>query len=371
LALVLTMMVASAVPASAAGSVKVTVVPATALDPALWSISFTVEAALLMANNDYIDVYLPVGMTAVGITTGVGWSATAGETGRGLAVAMAQPPVTPPLLKTDITPRQVRFDFPFDIPAGAWVAIYFEDIINPVSCFHTVTIVQSNCCTTVSPQFTIWTVKMDLEKGKNLISLPAYPEDTAIEVVLARLFAEVARTAAFVAPNTPFAFSVWYWDSVAQAWVIYASDTSFSSLTTMEAGKAYWIKVNYAFSFFFKGTPYPECQGPPQKWCYPKSWSMIGPAIQTAAVNASTYLWDAMLVGYPNTYAVTKILSFNATTQSYFDTTWTPGPRDVPAWQGVVPPGGTPPYQDVELLQGRGYFMSFLGEACIIPPVGP
>jgi hypothetical protein len=205
---------------------------------------------------------------------------------------------------------------------------------------------------------------MDLLKGKNLIALPAYPEDTSIDVVLADLFAEVAKTAGSA---TPFSFSVWYWDSWNLVWLKYMSDSSQSDLTVMEAGKAYWIKVSKDFSFLFKGNPYPYCQGPPQKWCYPESWSMIG-ITGTAALWASDYLKDAMLP-WPsqNSYAVSTIFTFTNPGPGFTDTLWDPGLKtNVPAWMTLA--GPWPLKRDYQLQPAVGYFMSFLGPACIIPP---
>jgi hypothetical protein len=179
-------------------------------------------------------------------------------------------------------------------------------------------------------------------------------------VVLADLFAEAAK-------DPDFVFSVWYWDSDAQVWLKYMSDSSQSDLTTMEAGKAYWIKVSAAISFFFKGDPYPDDQGPPQKWCYPECWSMIG-ITGTAAMDASLFLKDAALPWpHQNSYAVSTIYGF--TGGAYFDTGWIAGPRDnTPAWMGTYAVAWPGP-SDYALQPAVGYFMSFLAPACIIPPL--
>ena len=350
------MSVASAVPASAAGSVRVTIVDPVAGEAALWTISFTVEAALTAA-DDYIDIYLPPGMDLTGIVAHFGMSTTPGATGRALAIAQAAAPTV--IVPTLITTRQARFDVPVNVPAGAWVAIQFVDLVNPTSCFRTVTIVQSNCCTTVSPEFAIYTVKMTLYPGAfgtgftgmNLVSLPSYPVDEAIEVVLADLYWFAAFTAAWV---TPFQFSVWYWDAAAEEWLVTASDTSFSQITTIEPGKAYWIKVNYEIDFYIKGDPYPVMQGPPVMFCwYVEGWNMVG-FVSQAEMSADDYLVYTNL-GYPSyAQAVAVVYTYDAINN---------------AWVVVDMTANVPGDLSQGLELGQGYFMAFLDAACIIPPV--
>ena len=73
-----------------------------------------------------------------------------------------------------------------------------------------------------------------LTGGWNLISLPITPFDTSIESVL-----------------TPLAFpydlvSIWYYDRCNDEWLVYGNgDTTFKTLTTMEDGKAYWVRMRY------------------------------------------------------------------------------------------------------------------------------
>ena len=364
IALAISLSMLMAAPVAAAGSLVVIVDEPLVGEQTDWLITFSIEAAMT-PGDDYIDIYFPVGtdLTTVPATLNFDFGATR-------ALAIVEPFAYLGHGYATIALNQVRIYPPVNIPAGSFVALEFVNVINPTtSCFKTITVVQSNCCTTVSDPFPIYSLKIELVPGKNLISLPAYPEDTSIEVVLADLFAKAALPV--TAPAVPFAFSVWYWDSVAQDWVIYASDTSFSDLQTMEAGKAYWVKVNAAIDFYFKGEPYPECQGPPQKWCYPASWSMIG---ITGADDmwASEFLRNATLP-WPNQqqYAVSTIFYFESNLSplidgDYMDTGWFPGLITDPTWQqGVV----HAVYDDAVLEPGVGYFMSFLGEACIIPPL--
>ena len=349
--------VMSAVPAAAADDVRVSVLEPLAGETTTWTITFH-NTELLVAGTDYIDLWFPTGSDPTGAT----WTMGAGTTATGAKAALGSIIGTATVFGT----TQVRFDaLNATILGCQYVAIELVGVVNPASCFHTMEAGTSNCCLATSNEFAIYTAKMCMLKGMNLISLPSYPADTSIEVVLADLFFWAAFTA-----GTPieFVFSVWHWDSWAEEWLIYASDTSFSDLTTMEAGKAYWIKVNYdAPCFYFKGTPYPAGQGPPQKWCYPECWSMIGPA-STADIAASDYLSNAMLPWpHQNTYAVSTIFGFNPVTQAWFDTGWDPGQKDDVTWS--FPDTASWLLGDAELFITKGYFMSFIGEACIIPPL--
>jgi len=364
LALALPMLVAAPVGAVSEGSIEVLFVPPCtniAGANATYAVIFHNNELLLGDDNDYIDIDFPAGTVLAPLATvTVTAHATAAHARSGA------PAVT---LRTiaqgfDVTGRtvRIRLDDEAFILKSEWVRVELDPITNPASCDYTLQVGTSNQTSKVSAPYTIYTIKIDLFPIKNLISLPAYPRDTSIEVVLAALFARAAAV-------PTFAFSVWYWDAWEQEWVIYASDTSFNDLTDMYAGKAYFIKVNQAVSFKFKGDPYQECQGPPKKWKYPPSWSMIG--IPTTDVTwASDYLFDTMLP-WPayNTYAVSTIFGFNQIAQQFSNTGWRPGQRDDSSWmEGLV----HPVYVDVPLVPGLGYFMSFSDYSQIIPPVpGP
>ena len=360
LAITLSMLVALPVAAVVPGTIAVTVVDPLAEQLATWTITFQNSQLLEVGGLDYIDIVLPTGaILPAALTNGVEFTM-----GTGTSAALAVLGNYVPTSALRVSDTQARFYVNAAIPANYFVKIQILLVMNPKSCNHTVTVGTSNCCLQTSNPFPIFTAKIDLLKGKNLISLPSYPADTSIQIVLAALFAEAAKV------QTPmFTFSVWYWNSWTQKWVIYASDTSFTDLKTMEAGKAYFVKVSAPISFMFKGEPYPKDQGPPQKWCYPKSWSMIG-IPTTTPTYASDYLFDAML-GWPsdNTYAVSTIFGFNNAplVQQFVDTGWRPGQRDDSTWQYAQVHAI---YDDVLLQPKAGYFASFAGEACIIPPIG-
>ena len=354
LGLVLTMGVMSAVPAAAVtpGTITVKVSNPLAGELSDYDICFHNGSNLLLADGDYIDIMFPAGTditTVTAVTTSTSTSCGGTLTLNTAAFIL-------------VGTTAIRIHVAADILKCTYVIIEIVDVTNPTSCYHHLQVGSSTHTPSASNDYAIYTAEIFLVPGKNLIALPAYPADTSIEVVLADLFARAAA-------DPDFSFSVWYWDSWDQVWLKYMSDSSQSDLTVMEAGKAYWIKVSHSISFLFKGDPYPYCQGPPQKWCYPPSWSMIG-ITGTAALWASDYLSDAMLP-WPqhNMYAVSTIFGFTA--PAFVDTGWNPGDAtNLPtAWMTLpAPPNVWPQKSDALLQPAVGYFMSFLDYACIIPP---
>ena len=354
LALVLTMMVASAAPAGAvsAGTVSVQITTCENVRGlnTTYNVFFHNRELLLGVDGDYIDVDFPLGtgfdaLTDVDVFVGTEAVVKGPPLGGAAINTTFADPVAPG--------RTVRIylDDGFQILKSQWVRIQFTLITNPGSCDYFLQVGTSNVSPEASSTYTIYSFKFTLLKGKNLFSLPAYPVDTSIEVVLADLFARAARPPAF-------SFQVWYWDAAATKWLKYYSDTSFNEITDIEPGKAYWIKPSAGIIFKFKGEDYPECQGPPQKFCwYVPSWNMVG-FVSLEDMWASDYLKNAMLPWpHQTTFAVSTIYGFNSTLMQYFDTGWTGVPKENNA------PG------DTMLLSGHGYFMSFLADACIIPPI--
>jgi hypothetical protein len=118
-----------------------------------------------------------------------------------------------------------------------------------------------------------------LTGGWNLISLPIMPFDTSIESVLA-----------------PLAFphdliSVWYYDRCQDEWLVYNNgDASFRTLKTMEAGKAYWVRMRYPeeqhpdpsisgaypYALWVFGTKAPMPPGMPSSYEVCEGWNMVG-----------------------------------------------------------------------------------------------
>jgi hypothetical protein len=296
----------------------------------------------LIAGFDWIDVMFPAGTNATSATVvSVNKAATAAK------LVTAPVAVGFGVVQQGDTYIRIATD---DIYKCEWVEIVIDDVTNPAPCFHHLQVGTSSHTPVASEDYTIYSLKMCLSTGKNLISLPAYPEDPAIAVVLADLFAKVELTKNSA---TPFTFSVWYWDAAALKWLKYASDSSFKDLTKIEVGKAYWIKVNAPACFRFKGVGFPDDQGPPPKFCwYVRSFNMVG-VTSTSNITASEYLKYTLLPPFFTQYAVVAIYEWSGT--AYVDLGWN--------GQYLTPSG------DPILQPGHGYWMAFIDAACIIPPV--
>jgi hypothetical protein len=118
-----------------------------------------------------------------------------------------------------------------------------------------------------------------LTGGWNLVSLPVVPFDTSIESVLASL--------AF-----PYDLvSVWYYDCCEDEWLVYGNrDTGFKTLTTMEDGKAYWVRMRYPeeqhsdpsisgtypYALWIFGTKIPMPPSLPSSYDVCDGWNMVG-----------------------------------------------------------------------------------------------
>jgi hypothetical protein len=120
---------------------------------------------------------------------------------------------------------------------------------------------------------------VSLTGGWNLISLPIVPFDTSIESVLA-----------------PLAFpydliSVWYYDCSEGEWLVYdKAGTGFKTLTTMEDGKAYWVRMRYPeeqnpdpstsgtypYTLWVFGTKAPMPPALPSSYDVCEGWNMVG-----------------------------------------------------------------------------------------------
>ena len=117
-------------------------------------------------------------------------------------------------------------------------------------------------------------VSVFLTGGWNLISLSVVPFDTSIESVLA-----------------PLAFpydliSVWYYDCCTDTWHVWPG----GDLTTMEAGKAYWVRMRYPddqdpdptmsgtypYTLWVFGTKAPMPPDLPSAYDVCTGWNMVG-----------------------------------------------------------------------------------------------
>ncbi len=300
----------------------------------------------LLLDGDFIDVMFPAGTNATGATVLIATAATQA------ALIASLPGAFGAATASASGDLYVRIEVPAaGIAKCSWVALYVMGVVNPLPCFHHLQVGSSTHTPVASLDYTIYSLKVCLDGGvgvKNLFAMPAYPEDEAIEVVLADLFEEAEDTAG---DAVPFTFSVWYWDACDAEWIIYASDTSFDDLETIEPGKSYWIKVNYGICFYFKGVAYPDDQGPPAKFCwYCPCWNMVG-VPSTVAINASDFLKNTLLPPFYTQYAVVAIYEWDGA--NYVDL----------GWNGQF---GNEALLDAD---GEGYWMAFIEGACIIPPL--
>ena len=119
--------------------------------------------------------------------------------------------------------------------------------------------------------------EVELNNGWNLMSLPIVPDEDDIEVVLADIMDDV--------------ISVHYYRATTGTWLIYAPP-DFTSLTTMEDGKAYWINMSAATNLTVVGQAIaaPGVQGGlPPTYDVVEGWNMVG-FKSTENMTAGNYL---------------------------------------------------------------------------------
>lgn len=104
---------------------------------------------------------------------------------------------------------------------------------------------------------------VELNKGWNLMSLPIVPDNKAIAAVLAPIMGNVT--------------SVHYYNAATAKWLIYAPP-DFTTLTTIEDGKAYWINMKAATNLTVVGQAVaPPGYGPvPPSYSVVQGWNMVG-----------------------------------------------------------------------------------------------
>jgi hypothetical protein len=165
-----------------------------------------------------------------------------------------------------------------------------------------------------------------LVAGWNLMSLPIMPIDTAITAVLATIDTNVK--------------CVWYYDGCEDAWYAYKNGAGADfGLTTMEAGKAYWVEMTAAATLNLCGYKLPCPPKGPPCYCYCHCWNMVG-FHRTTSLNLSDYL-----------------ANLNPAGSLFGALTWT----GATGWQTVT--------ASTMLNPGQGYWMAFMTNACFAPPV--
>ena len=126
--------------------------------------------------------------------------------------------------------------------------------------------------------------------------MPIIPTCTSVESVLAGT----------VGTLTPYVNSVWYFTGgPSGTWQSYAPGAP-SSLTTMEAGKAYWVNLatGTPVSFTFQGRKCAAGLGPPPSYNTVAGWNMVG-LKSTIAKQVQAYLGTC-----PSTYYLLPIYEY-------------------------------------------------------------
>lgn len=163
-----------------------------------------------------------------------------------------------------------------------------------------------------------------LVAGWNLISLPIIPLSTNIEAVLADVLPDV--------------MSVWYYDGCTDKWGAYRNGPADFGLTTMEAGKSYWVCMAAPGTLLLCGYELPCPPGAPPCYCYCNCWNMVGFKSTTNMTR------DAYLANLNPALALFGALTWNAT-----------------GWQTVD--------ASTQMNPGVGYWMAFTEDVCFAPPV--
>ena len=126
-------------------------------------------------------------------------------------------------------------------------------------------------------------VQLVLSPSWNLVSLPLQPDNTSLSSVLSGIAGSYQVV----------------WGYANQAWKFYnPQNIQGSTLTTMEAGKGYWIKMTEGKTLSVAGSP------PPSSIPLATGWNLVGynGASCTAATGALSSLSGNLQVswGYPN-----------------------------------------------------------------------
>jgi len=144
-----------------------------------------------------------------------------------------------------------------------------SDISNNVFTISTPVSYPTSSCTGTGP----YTCTIALSTGWNLISLPIIPTSSAIATVLSGVVSNMD-------------IAKYYTQS---GWLSYKPSV-YTTLTTMEDGKGYWINMTAPATLTVTGTSAPEAPNPPSTYSVISGWNLIGYKSVTAYKNTSTYL---------------------------------------------------------------------------------
>ncbi len=163
---------------------------------------------------------------------------------------------------------------------------------------------------------------LSLKTKWNLISLPLVPDDNNIETVLADIMSDVV--------------GVWYYDAATATWRTYGPGAP-SDLTTMEDGKAYWVRMKADATLWIHGTQEPVPPDPPSAYPVVVGWNMVG-FRSTIEMTDTEYLSN-----FTPEEDYGMIYGWNASVQD---------------WEPQMP-------GDANLVPGHGYWIPFAVEGTI------
>jgi hypothetical protein len=134
--------------------------------------------------------------------------------------------------------------------------------------------------------------KIIIEEKWNLISLPLHPYDTSLTSLMAAWDLDAG------APGTDLV-SIHHFDQCTDTWSVYGNGQT--SLSTMEAGKSYWMRMIYpapSYTLWVWGTARPMPPDAPAVYTMCDGWNMFG-FTSLVDKNSDAYLWNFGGAGEP------------------------------------------------------------------------
>ena len=197
---------------------------------------------------------------------------------------------------------------------------------------------------------------IELDEKWNLVSLPLVPFDTSIANLLKSLPAE-----ALDMDKVDDLVSIHHYDRTGCAdpgtWNVYGNGQT--SLSTMEDGKSYWVRMTYPnlvvspiYKWWVWGTALPMPPASPKEYPACTGWNMLGftwldPLLVDLGDPVTDYLWNWALGSYV-VYGWDNTGDWTTSTWDYIDPT---GPDD--------------------LLSGQGYWAAFKAPGGLVYVPGP
>jgi hypothetical protein len=215
----------------------------------------------------------------------------------------------------------------------------------------------AKCCFPISVYQWATAEKIELYRKWNLISLPLVP------LVNPNPIADVLAAST----NASLIKGVYTYDCEAKDWLIYGNGQT--SLTTMEDGPAYWVKVDYVLGnpakapglpiggLWVFGTPQPVPPSAPAAYHVCAGWNMVGITGYNwgSPTTDQLYLWNWYNPGPPS-YGWGAIYGWDPANLAF----------GTQVWYLLDPPGG--PWWLPWVATGEGYWISFAQDGMIYPP---